>query len=684
MNLTHLGDLPNWRGARRVAIDCETRDDDLRTLGPGVRRGGYITGISFAIDRFATGSPQCPAFYLPIRHAGGGNYDDPQRVFDYLRAQAREFEGEIVGANLPYDLDYLAEEGVEFEPSYFRDVQVAGALLMQPEVEWVPDKQTGQLYLAEKFVPMNLDALAQRAGLPGKDEAGLIQWAENHGLDPKKDMWRAPAGIVADYAIQDARLPLRVLKKQIPQLTEQGLTRIWDIESELLPMLVEMRRRGVRVDLDRVDQIAEMATKKAAEAALVIGSRSGRPFDPADINRAAVIAEHLAADGIVCPKTPTGKPSVKSAWLDGLSTPVAAAIKECRKWTKLRDTFCASIRTHAIRHGNQHRIHCTFNQLRQEREDGTTKGVGFGRLSSDAPNLQQQPARDKVIGPLWRAIYLPDDGGEWGCIDISSQEPRWITHYAEACGFEAGAQAAELCRTDPNWDNHSMMAGMIYGDEYSHQAYLDDNEAAKTKRSNAKTIFLGRCYGMGGGKLCTQLGLPTIQVVKDPNTTEWVVHEVHTEEAKKLLRGGARPFEMAGAEGQAILDAFDRGVPYVRQLTKLVQAKASRVGFVQTILGRRCRLPRHPNTGKVIWTHKALNRLIQGSGADQMKLAMVWARRAGIPLQLQVHDEIDFTFYDPGQLRVMAEIMQTCVRANVPFPTDIETGPDWGHIKIAA
>ena len=62
---------------------------------------------------------------------------------------------------------------------------------------------------------------------------------------------------------------------------------------------------------------------------------------------------------------------------------------------------------------------------------------------------------------MWRAIYEPDDGGEWACLDFSSQEPRWITAYAEKCGFPSGRVAAEKCRTDPNWDNHSMMAEMI-------------------------------------------------------------------------------------------------------------------------------------------------------------------------------------------------------------------------------
>lgn len=670
MNLPHLSDLPRWRGARRVAIDIETRDPDLKTLGPGVRRGGYITGVSFAIDRDGTGSPMCPAYYLPVRHQGGGNYPDPDQVFAYLREQGEEFRGEVVGANLQYDLDYLLEEGVAFRPSYFRDVLVSGALLVEPKLSW--QKKDGRVYLAEDFeaMRMNLDAVAKRAGIPGKVEGTLAQWAERNGLDPKKDMWRAPAHIIAEYAKGDVRVPLQVMDRHLRQIDEDDMWTVYNLECELLPVLLEMRRVGVAVDLDKVDQIRGVAKQHELEAAKVIGQRSGMSFDADDINKSAVLAKHLKADGIKVPKTPTGLDSVKAEWLDTLDTPVAQAIKECRKWNKVRTTFCESIQRHAVRG----RVHCTFNQLRMERETGNQKGVGFGRLSSDAPNLQQQPARDPEIGPLWRSIYLPDDGGTWACLDFSSQEPRWITHYAEAVANEnprsskwweetrkAAWRAAEACRTDPDWDNHSMMAEMIYPDEFSKARYLDGSKADKLLRGNAKTIFLGLCYGMGGGKLCRSLGLPSERVV-----TSW-------SDGKKV--------EVAGPEGQALLDRFDRGVPYVRALARLCRDVANERGYVTTKLGRRCRFPRHPDTHRVEWAHKALNRLIQGSSADQTKLAMVQAHREGIRLQLQVHDELDLTIWDRKEAEQLSEIMQTAVEGSVPFRVDIETGPNWGEIK---
>jgi len=190
MNRPHLSELPSWQGVRRVCIDTETHDEHLTTLGPGWRRGAEIVGISFAFD---DGSAEPPAWYLPVGHASG-NYHDPDRVWEYLRDQAKYFTGQIAGANLSYDLDGLANYGVKFTPKFFRDIMVSGPLLDVPPT-----------FLFNK---MSLDAQADRLGLPGKDETGLRQYAEEHGLDPKKDLWQMPAEVVAPYAIQDARLPL--------------------------------------------------------------------------------------------------------------------------------------------------------------------------------------------------------------------------------------------------------------------------------------------------------------------------------------------------------------------------------------------------------------------------------------------------------------------------------------------
>lgn len=603
--LTPVKDLPVWPTHGRVAIDCETRDPQLKKLGPGVRRDGQIVGYSFAIE-------DGPSFYVPVRHALGEN-SDPKQVFQYLRDMAARFKGILVGANLPYDLDYLAEEGVEFQPKFFRDIQVAEPLIDELQMFY------------------SLEAIAKRHKFGGKDETTL-RWAANaHGVDPKSEMWKMPAKFVAKYAIRDTVLPLQILRRQEALIEKEGLWDIFNLESRVLPILVKMRRRGVRVDFDRLDQVEKMCLEKETAAVGEVYTRSGVRVGVDDVWKSEVLAEALRETGIEVPTTPkTGKPSIKKDWLAEVDHPIARALAEARRFSKVRQTFVKSIRDHAT----NGRIHATINQLRAQREDGGIYGAAYGRCSSTNPNLQQQPGDE-----WWRRIFLPEDGCEWACCDFSSQEPRLIVHYGAMIEAEGGPEAAAAWRENPHMDYHQRTADLC-----------------SIARKQGKIIFLGRSYGMGGAKFCNSLGLPT-----------------------KIVSTKYGHREVAGDEGQALLDRFDGGVPYVAILARSCQNRAARKGFIQTLLGRRCRFPLD-DLGRYDFCHKALNRLIQGGSADQMKKAMVDADAAGYELQLQVHDELDFSCKTREEAHGLADIMVDAVQLRVPTVVDVEIGPSWGEI----
>ncbi len=614
-----LSKLPSWKGAKRVAIDVETCDPSIgKNLGVGVRRDGFIAGISFAIE-------DGPAAYLPVRHQNGTNLDS-RKVFAYLRRQAKAFKGKgtvIGGANLPYDLDYLSEEGVEFQPEFFRDVQVAEPLLDE---------------LQHRYA---LEIVAERYGLPGKDETLLRKACEAWGFKkPKSDLWRLPPEHVGAYAERDVRLPLQLLRKQERRIDDEGLWPIYDLESRLLPVLVRMRRRGVRISHDQLDRVETWSLGQEAEALAEVHRQTGIRVAVGDVWKAAVLAPVLDAIGVQCPLTPsTQKPSVTVELLDALDHPVAGLLKRARKVNKVRTTFVESVRAHET----NGRIHCTLKQLRGADHDDKEGGGRFGRLSCTEPNLQQQPARDPEIGPMWRAVYIPEDGELWAVLDYSQQEPRWLTHYAYLSKCRGAAEAARRYRNDPNTDNHAMMA-----------------ELCHIPRKDAKEIFLGKCYGMGGAKMCKKLGLETA----------WMTH-----------RKTGRDIEIAGPEGQALIRQFDQRAPYVKELALRCQKKAEQAGFIYTVLGRRCRFPKAPGGDGYDWTHKALNRLVQGSSADQTKAAMVAADAEGVPLLLQVHDELDLSVPCVEETTKLAEIMRDVVPCEVPHRIDVETGPDWGHIS---
>jgi len=164
---------------------------------------------------------------------------------------------------------------------------------------------------------------------------------------------------------------------------------------------------------------------------------------------------------------------------------------------------------------------------------------------------------------------------------------------------------------------------------------------------------------MGEAKLCRQVDLPT----------KW-------EYSSKYKR----TIEVAGPEGKALLDEFNRLVPYPRQLARIIQRLADQRGFIRTLGGRRCRFPRKQD-GTFDWTHKALNRWVQGSSADQVKISMVRADEAGYQLRLQVHDELDLSAPCRESVEGLAEIMRSSLDLNVPSKVDIEVGPSWGECK---
>lgn len=613
-----MGELPSWRDAKRVAFDLETFDPHLKETGPSVRTGGHIAGWGFAID----GGPK---HYLPVRHANGTNLDAAQ-VRQYFIDQFKHFDGELVGANLGYDLDWAWEEGVEMpHVRAYRDVLIAEPCINENKFFYSLDSVSKDWIGEQKEKTLMLEA-ARAFGMRKDSELG----AYIHLLPPE---------FVGEYGEQDCALPLKVLKLQEAEIERQGIQEIWDLESKVLPVLVKMRRRGVRVDEDRLMEVENQAMRERREAAEHITRETGVSVGPEDAMKKGILVEALRAAG----HSITADDSVDKHFIarheDQCS--VVAALGRLRKWDTLRKLSIDPVKAHLV----NGRVHCSFNQMAADKDDGKgTKGARYGRLSCEHVNMQYQPARDEEIGSIWRRIYLPDEGGLWAANDYSQQEPRMLVHFAEICGMPGAAEAAQKYRDDPDTDNHQMMADM-----------------AGIKRKEAKIIFLGLCYGMGQEKLCHDLGLPTKVIT--------------------LQRGPRKGQKMvvAGDEGARLFDTFHTKVPFVKAMENLTKERATERGYITTLLGRRCRF-KMGDDGMNYWgTHKALNRLIQGSSADQTKAAMVAADEAGFKLQLQVHDEIDLTVEDRAEAEALADIMRDCVKINVPSKVDVEVGPSWGE-----
>ena len=585
---------PSFRDAKRIAIDIETCDPTLEELGPGVRRGAFIAGVSIGID-------DGPAWYMPFGHLDDSENLEKDMVVDYLEYECRHFKGEVVGANLIYDLDFLAEELITFpNAKAFMDVQVAEAL--------IDENQRSR----------SLETISHKYLLHGKDETLLTEAARAYYLNKKKDLWKLPARFVGPYAESDVRNPLDILRQQETIIAKQYLDNIWRLEQKVTPVILKMIRNGVRVDEERLEACRVYFERREEECYVAIKKLTGHDLR-GNINATARLAAVLRERNVVLPKTEkSGADSVTKEVLDALDDPVAELIRQAKKFNKGTNTFYNSVKTRLV--GD--RLHPNFHQCVSD-EGGTVTG----RLSSSNPNIQQQPHHDEEIGTMWRSIYVPDTGWLWAKNDYKAQEPRLFLSYAALIGARGARQMAQRYREDPTADPYQMLCPDL-------------------PKKHVKIIYLGRGYGMGD----TKLRMSVEKALRDTGVTEGVDEKVST-----------------------ILYQFGISAPYFNDLTRSVTDRAVKNGFIKTLLGRRCRFP----GGE--FTHKATNRLIQGSAADMTKKAMVDLDAAGWTPHFQVHDELDFSVPNVEAANTIKRIMEDAVHLEVPVVCETTTGPSWGE-----
>ena len=600
--------FPNLSEAKEIAIDLETCDPNMESMGPGwPRNDGYIVGYAVAVDGWAG--------YFPVAHGGGGNLD--RRIVDRWMRDVLATPADKIMHNAAYDLGWLRAAGFEVNGTIY-DTMLAAPLLDENRFSYALNS-LGFDYLKEI-----------------KSEQGLKEAAQDFGVHAKKELWRLPAMHVGEYAEQDAALTLKLWHHFKALMRNDEVESIFQLETEVLPVLVDITLKGIRFNRAECEiKMEEMRTKEQ-DILKYIKNQAGVKVD---IWAAASISHAFDKLGIQYPRTAQGAPSFTKSFLDTHEHPMAKMIVEARELNKTHGTFLEPYLRHSAKDG---RIHTHFNQMRNE--DG---GTVTGRLSAANPNLQQVPARHEVIGPLVRGLFLPEEGQLWAANDFSSQEPRLLVHYATLLDLPGAEKMANAYKENPDTDFHQMVADM-----------------AGIKRKAAKTIGLGLMYGMGKAKLANSLDLPL-------------------DEASELIA------------------TFHSKVPFLKgtvdAVMKRIEHPASG-GAIRTLLGRKCRFPlwepvewgvnkslpreqaviEYGSRIKRAGTYKGLNRLIQGSAADQTKAGMVALAKAGFDIRLQVHDEIALSVKSIEEAREAADIMAKAVNLEVPSRVDVETGPSWG------
>jgi len=606
-------EFPDLSDAKYIAIDLETKDPDLTSRGSGAIKGhGEIVGVALAVEGWKG--------YYPIAHEGGGNID--RRVVLEWFKKVCALPCPKIFHNAMYDVCWIKAYGIPIN-GHIIDTMVMASLI--DENRW----------------SYSLNSISFHELNKTKNEQALREAAESFGVDPKKELYKLPAMFVGTYAEQDADLTLELFKRLSVDIQKQNLQQVFDLETQLFPCLIDMKFKGVRVDVERAHKLKRQLCTEEEELLLKVKAETGVDVQIWAARSISKVFDKLSLSYARTEKT--NSPSFTKNFLSTHEHPIVKNIAKAREINKAHTTFIDTI----LKHNYKGRIHADINPIKSDQG-----GTVTGRFSYSNPNLQQIPARNKDLGPLIRGLFIPEEGCKWGCFDYSQQEPRLVVHFAASTPVVKDDQAVidivEAFKKD-SVDFHQTVADM-----------------ANISRTQAKTINLGLFYGMGKAKLQAELGLGS------------------KEEAEELF------------------EQYHDSVPFVKELMTMTSNQAQTLGHIKTLGGRRCRFnkwePKSFGFHKALptdeaikeygdlrhlkraMTYKALNKLIQGSAADMTKKAMLDLYEEGILPHIQIHDELDISVESQEKADKIIDIMENAVNLEIPNKVDYEHGATWGDI----
>jgi DNA polymerase-1 len=430
-----------------------------------------------------------------------------------------------------------------------------------------------------------------------------------------------------DGAGRRAAIVLRLASELRKALDARELTDLYErFELPLVRVLARMEHTGIKIDREFLETLRADLSKQCDEYVRRIHAHAGEEFNVNSTPQLRVILfEKLGL--VPVKKTKTG-PSTDADSLQKLAAehPIVEDLLRYREVEKLRSTYADALPPLIRADG---RVHATFKQI-----DTTT-----GRISSEAPNLQNVPVRT-ADGREMRRAFIAEDGYGLLAADYSQIELRVLAHLAEDPGlidaFERGA------------DVHTTTAAKVF-----HVAEADVDDA---QRRFAKVVNYGLAYGMEAYGLGQRLDIPT-------------------------------------GEAAQILDAYFEGFPRVKAYMRDVVQEARERGYTTTIFGRRRQITELASDNfriRQMGERMAQNAPVQGSAADVFKLAMVEldaaidAADSGARMLLTVHDElvleVPVSERDATETLVR-QVMEHVTELRVPLVVDVGFGPNWAMAK---
>ena len=595
-----------------AAIDIETYDPNLQDLGPGsIRRDGHVIGIGI---------------YSPALGIEGFFRPDDGLVVDVLRRNdvTKVFHNGI------YDCDWIMN------------------YLNYPIYGRIEDTMTREALLDAYADSYSLDNCCKRHGIVGKNKGETIEeWWKNHGGKGKaiKNLDKIPFNVVGEYCKQDCKATYDLYKWQEPYLKVQNLTFANDIECRLIPILMMLRKNGIKINEEGRDELSLKLNSYYKEEIARMAMTYGLPSF--SVNRTKDLEAVWALENIPLVYTEKGSPSFTSEVLSTITNPIAEKVLELKGLQKLLSTYLDG----GLRQTVDGYLHSVFHPIK-----GVDGGALTGRFASSNINLQQIPSREDKFGPQVRSLFIPDEGCLLGAFDYKQIEYRVFTHYASGI---SGIEAQQKFNDNPLLDYHQMTIDLMGWGYLGHDG-----------RKLAKNFNFGSIYGMGYRSFAKKY--------------KKILMKVHPDVSESDIENLA----------QSLMNEYYAKVPFVKPTCDDIMRAASRKGYVKTLAGRRQRMPyvKDKNTGQMKPApYKEINYLVQGSATgDIPKKAVIDAYDAGIwdelRLHILVHDEFVFSIPQTKAAyeacRELDHIMCTPYKLKVPLLIDTEIGPDWGHCDM--
>jgi DNA polymerase-1 len=567
----------------------------------------------FAVDTETTGLNQIEAKLLGLSFSwqeGVGYYVNVKDHANWLKQLQPILEDESVrkiGHNLKYDFQILWQHCVELKPLSV-DTMVASYLLNPGSRQHNLD---GAVFAEFGYEMQPIEALI---GPKGKKQMPM-DWV--------------PVQQLAWYSAEDADYTFRLAKRLTQKLEKIAVLSLFEkVEMPLVRVLADMELAGVKLDSERLNELAKKARHEIAAIEKKIFKEAGTEFNVSSpLQLKEVLFEKMKISSAGLGKTKTGI-STAADQLEKLrgAHPIVDMILEYRELAKVASTYLEALPKLVQKKTN--RVHTSFNQT----------VAATGRLSSSEPNLQNIPIRSDW-GTEIRKAFIADRGNRLLTLDYSQIELRIVASIANDPKMIQSFKIGE--------DIHARTAAEVYG--------IPLDKVSKNQRRAAKTINFGVLYGLG-------------------------------------VSGLSQGADLSREEARNFIDRYFTLYAKVAEYLEETKALAHKLGYVETLFGRRRLLPEINSNNPMIRAgaeRMAINHPIQGTAADLMKMAMVAIAKslpqesASSRMTMQVHDELVFEVPTTDVDKVAAfarEEMISVTKLKVPIEVAVEVGPNWGEM----